>query len=104
MKATHDYDHIDEVALLMWTIDKERGLNIMLPETVRARHPRPKPNETICCTFERHRGLEYTIVLNFYFLKWAMTYDRSLTIGGVLRFSGRFWARVARPYDVWIIR
>ena len=52
----------------------------MIPGTVRARHPRPKTNEKICCT-----------------------YDRSLTIGGVLRFSARFWARVARPYGVWII-
>ncbi len=52
----------------------------MIPETVRARHPRPEPNEKIYCTS-----------------------GRSLTIGGVLRFSARFWARVARPYGVWIV-
>ena len=52
----------------------------MISGTVGARHPRPKPNEKICCT-----------------------YGRSLTIGGVLRFSDGFWARVARPYGVWII-
>ena len=52
----------------------------MIPGTVGARHPRPKPNEKICCTFDGHRPT-----------------------GGILRFSGRFWARVARPYSVWII-
>ena len=80
----------------------------MIPGTVGARHPRPKPNEKICCTFDGqrptggHRGLEHDRT-KFRFLKWAMTYDRSLTVDGVLRFSARFWARVARPYSVWII-
>ena len=60
----------------------------MIPGTVGARHPRPKPNEKICCTSGR---------------SLTMTSGRSLTIAGVLRFSARFWARVARPYDVWII-
>ena len=60
----------------------------MIPGTVGARHPRPKPNEKICCTFNR---------------SLTMTYDRFMTIGGVLRFSDRCWARVARPYGVWII-
>ena len=81
----------------------------MIPGTVGARHPRPKPNEKIQSTFDGQRptvghcGLEHTIVLNFHFLKWVMIYDRSLTIGGILRFSVRFWARVARPYGVWVI-
>ena len=52
----------------------------MIPGNVGARHPRTKPNEKIHCT-----------------------YDRSLIIGGFLRFSARSWARVARPYSVWII-
>ena len=88
----------------------------MIPGTVGARHPRPKPNEKICCTFDGHRptvghrGLEHDRT-KFLFLKMGddlrlsltMTYGRSLTIGGGLRFSARFWARVARPYGIWII-
>ena len=27
----------------------------MIPGTAGARHPRPKPNEKICCTFDDHR-------------------------------------------------
>ena len=64
----------------------------MIPGTVGARHPRPKPNEKICCTFGR--GLEHTILVNFYFLKWAMTYGRSLIIGDFYVFLidfGRGW-------------
>ena len=72
----------------------------MIPGTVGASHPRPKPNEKICCTFDG--GLEHDRT-KFLFFK-MVAYDRSLGIGGGLRFSGRFWARVARPYGIWIIR
>ena len=46
----------------------------MISGTVRARHPRPKPNEKICCTFDGHRpivghhGLEQDLA-KFLFLK-----------------------------------
>ena len=46
----------------------------MIPGTVGARHPRPKPNEKTCCTFDGHRptvghrGLEHDLT-KFLFLK-----------------------------------
>ena len=46
----------------------------MISGIVRARHPRPKPNEKICCTFDRHRptvghrGLKHDLT-KFPFLK-----------------------------------
>ena len=74
----------------------------MLFRSVGARHPRPKPNEKIQSTFDGqrptvgHRGLKPNPT-KFPFLRMGMPSDWSLAIGGVLRFSARFWARVARP-------
>ena len=75
---------------------------------VGARHPRPKPNEKICCTFDRKFEHDLT---KFPFLKMGddvrSVYDddlRSISDDRrIYTFSGRFRARVARPYGVWIV-